>query len=195
MSSKLLPPIVSKKNWHITKATTFSQTTLHAGTAQVSERSTVASYFSNVFTFIELRGLYNVGIGFIAHLTTSSSPVVIPPSIPPNLFVTLFIPSSWLYTISSITLEPGSFATSNPIPNSTPLIACIPIRCIAITPSIFLSNWVYEPSPGIRFLTLTSTTPPIVSLSFFISSICEIILASISLFAHLTSEESTLFFI
>ena len=40
----------------------------------------------------EFKGLYSVGIGFIAHLIIISSPVVMPPSIPPSLLVPLLIP-------------------------------------------------------------------------------------------------------
>ena len=59
----------------------------------------------------------------MAHLIIISSPVVIPPSIPPKLLVFLFIPSFSSYVISSITFEPGNEATSNPKPISTPFMA------------------------------------------------------------------------
>lgn len=45
------------------KATTCSQTTLAAGTAQLSERSIVALKSSLVLISTELSGLYKVGIG------------------------------------------------------------------------------------------------------------------------------------
>src|ERR1700683_5045162 len=73
----------------------------------------------------ERRGLVSVGSGFIEPRTTSGSPVVIPPSSPPQRFVSRWSPRSSSQKISSWAWDPGSPATSIPSPIATALIAWI----------------------------------------------------------------------
>ena len=54
---------------------------------QESVRSRRAWAGSRVAMSTERRGFVSVGSGFMAQRTTSGSPVVIPPSIPPERFV------------------------------------------------------------------------------------------------------------
>ena len=62
-------------------------TTPAAGTVQESVRSRSAWAGSWVAMSTERRGLVSVGSGFMAQRTTIGSPVVMPPSIPPERFV------------------------------------------------------------------------------------------------------------
>ena len=64
-----------------------SPTTPAAGTVQESVRSRSASAGSRVAMSTERSGLVSVGSGFIAQRTTSGSPLVMPPSIPPARLV------------------------------------------------------------------------------------------------------------
>ena len=74
---------------HKIVATTAFATVQQAGTAQVSERSKCASNSCFVSKSTDFRGFCIVGIAFIVMVMTKSSPLVIPPSIPPALFVFL----------------------------------------------------------------------------------------------------------
>ncbi len=74
--------------------------------------------------FTVASGRMSVGMGFIATVATSGSPVVMPPSRPPALFdVRVKQSRSRSSTMGSCTSLPKRRATSNPIPNSTPFIA------------------------------------------------------------------------
>ena len=74
--------------------------------------------------FTVASGRMSVGMGFIATVATSGSPVVMPPSRPPALFDARVKQSrSRSSTMGSCTSLPKRRATSNPIPNSTPFIA------------------------------------------------------------------------
>ena len=61
-------------------------------------------------------------------------------------------------------------ASSKPSPTSTPLMAWMPMSAAASRASRRRSQWVYEPSPGGRPSTTTSTTPPSVSPSLWAAS-------------------------
>jgi hypothetical protein len=117
-----------------------------------------------------------VAIGFIAARTRSTSPVLIPPSVPPERPEVRRMPAS-VFTISSCAFEPGSAARPKPSPTSTPLIAWMPISAPARRASSRRSQCTCEPRPGGRPWTTTSTTPPRVSpslpaasISFFMAS-------------------------
>src|SRR3989337_3576437 len=83
------PPNFSRNALATSKATTASAMTAAAGTAQVSDLSTLAlkGFFVSIST--ERSGLYRVGIGFMAALRTIGSPFDMPPSMPPALLVFL----------------------------------------------------------------------------------------------------------
>ena len=100
-----------------------------------------------VSTVCSARG--TVEIGFIAARTRSTSPVVMPPSVPPERPVTRRIEPSRL-TISSCACEPRSRASSKPSPSSTPLIAWMPISAAASRESRRRSPCTWLPSPGGR---------------------------------------------
>ena len=70
-----------------TMASIASPTTPAAGTVHESVRSRSAWAGSWVAMSTERSGLVSVGSGFIAQRTTSGSPVVIPPSRPPEWLV------------------------------------------------------------------------------------------------------------
>lgn len=88
----------------------------------------------------------NVGIGFMAICTSSGSPLVIPPSMPPAWLVLRTIQFSSGYS-ASCTCEPGSAAAANPRPTSTPLMAGILMSAAAICPSKRRSQWTWLPNP------------------------------------------------
>ena len=74
-------------------------------------------------------------------------------------------------TISSWASDPGVAASPKPSPTSTPLIAWMPISAAASRASSRRSQCTWEPSPGGRPCTTTSTTPPRVSPSLWAWSI------------------------
>ena len=81
------PPNLSRYAPASTIASIASPTTPAAGTTQESVRSRSAWAGSRVATSTERSGLVSVGSGFIAQRTISGSPVVIPPSRPPERLV------------------------------------------------------------------------------------------------------------
>ena len=81
----LSPPNLSRKLSAIAIAVTASPITDAAGTAQVSDRSYAALNFFLVFISTDARGLFSVGIGFMAALKIIGIPLLMPPSIPPAL--------------------------------------------------------------------------------------------------------------
>ena len=111
----------------------------------------------------------SVGSGFIAARTTTGSPFVTPPSIPPARFVARRRSGS----ISSCASEPRTRARANPSPISTPLTAWIPISAAASRASSRSGLSAYEPSPGGTPSAVTSTTPPSVSRSARAASVAR----------------------
>ena len=81
------PPNLSRYAPASTIASIASPTTPAAGTTQESVRSRSACAGSRVAMSTERSGLVSVGIGFMATRATSGSPVVIPPSSPPERLV------------------------------------------------------------------------------------------------------------
>ena len=104
-----------------------SATTPAAGTAQTSERWWWATAGSPVRTSTVRRALGTVAIGFMAARTRSTSPVLMPASVPPARPVARRMPWGPL-TISSCASEPRTRARPKPSPNSTPLMAWMPMR-------------------------------------------------------------------
>ena len=117
----------------ISNATTASSPTTEAwlGTAHISDLSTVASK-SPLSQYPERSGLYRVGIGFIAALTTYILTIRHPAlyttcmvrlSVKPPFQLLTLLPmrgeGSIFSAISSWTSEPDLLAASKPSPNST----------------------------------------------------------------------------
>ena len=123
-----------------------SPTTAAAGTAQTSLRSIAAGASFIVARSTERSGFMSVEIGFIVTVTRTSSPLVTPPSSPPALLVgrarPLRVPEALATagTISSCTFEPGRWATSDPRPMPTALIAGMDISACASRPSSLRSH-------------------------------------------------------
>ena len=109
-------------------------------------------------------------IGFIAARTRSTSPVDIPPSVPPARPVRLRMVPSASRSISSWAADPRRAAVRKPSPTSTPLMAWMPMRAAASCASRRRSQWTWDPSPGGSPYASTSTTPPRVSPAFFAAS-------------------------
>ena len=103
--------------------------------------------------------------GFIATLKLTGSPFVIPPIIPPLLFVYVLMFSSSSKYISSFASEPSIPAIANPAPNSSPLTAGIEYIIEASSLSTELKNG--SPTPAGIPITEISTTPPTESPSSF----------------------------
>ena len=124
------PPNFSSDTSARTSATIASATMPAAGTAQTSERWWCAAAASPVTVSIVRSARGTVAIGFIAARTRRVSPVLMPPSVPPERpLVRRTSPSS--ATISSCACDPGVRASSKPSPSSTPLIAWMPISAPA----------------------------------------------------------------
>ena len=124
-----------------------SATTPAAGTAQTSLRWWMATACSPVATSRVASARGTVEIGFIAARTRSTSPLVMPPSIPPARLDRRVTPGL-RGSISSWALEPRRRAVANPSPTSTPLIAWMPISAPASRESSLRSLCTNEPSPG-----------------------------------------------
>ncbi len=117
----------------------------------------------------------------MAARTRSTSPVVMPPSVPPARPDRRRIDrplEAFSWTISSWAAEPRTRASSKPSPISTPLIAWMPMSAPANRESRRRSQWVWLPRPGGRPYASTSTTPPRVSPAFLAASISAIMAAS-----------------
>ena len=99
-----------------------SATTPAAGTAVTSLRWLIALAGSPERTSTVSRALGTVEIGFIAARTRITSPVLMPPSIPPARLVRLLMPL-FAASISSCAAEPRRRAVAKPSPISTPLMA------------------------------------------------------------------------
>src|SRR6478672_8355280 len=173
------PPNFSSTASASTSATIASATIPAAGTAQTSERWWWATASSPVATSTVRSARGTVAIGFMAARTRSTSPVDMPPSVPPERPEVRRSPSS-VVTISSCASEPGVSASSNPSPTSTPLIAWMPISAPASLASRRRSQCTWEPRPGGRPWTTTSTTPPRVSPSLWAWSMAATIAAAAS---------------
>jgi len=111
-----------------------------------------------------------VEMGFIAIRRRMTSPVLIPPSIPPARLVRRATPRS-VVSISSWATEPRRVAVVKPSPTSTPLMAWMDISAPASRASSRRSQWVKLPRPGGSPKASTSTTPPSVSPAFLAASI------------------------
>ena len=148
VSVTLSPPNFSTHAWASTSATMASATTPAAGTAQTSDRWWMALAGSSpaMSTVSSERG--TVEMGFIAARTRSTSPVDMPPSVPPDRPVRRRIAPDSSRSISSWACEPRRRAVVNPSPTSTPLIAWIPISAAASCASSRRSQWTCEPRPG-----------------------------------------------
>src|SRR5205814_4906699 len=140
------PPNFSISACASTSATIASAMTPIAGTAVTSERSDWAWAGAPVFRSTVLSGDIRVEIGFIATRSTSGSPVVIPPSVPPARFVARARPGR----ISSCTSEPLRRAASKPSPSSTPFTAGSDIRAPASPPSRSAAHETSDPTPTDR---------------------------------------------
>jgi len=127
-----------------------------------------------------------VEIGFIATRTTSGSPVVMPPSVPPARFVARSKPGR----ISSCTSDPLRRAASNPSPSSTPFTAGMDMSAWARRPSSLRSQDTWDPRPTGTPRATTSTIPPSVSPAAFAASIRAIISRSASGSRHRTRLSS-----
>ncbi len=123
-----------------TSATIASATTPAAGTAHTSLRWLIAFAASPVATSIVSSARGTVEMGFIAARTRRTSPVDIPPSVPPARLVRRRTPPSPL-SISSCANDPRRRADSKPSPTSTPLMAWMPINAPARRESSRRSQW------------------------------------------------------
>ena len=141
------PPNFSSTASASTSATIASATIPAAGTAQTSERWWCATASSPVATSTVRSARGTVAIGFIAARTRSTSPVVMPPSVPPERPDVAGCRRR-SGTISSWACEPGVAASSKPSPTSTPLIAWMPISAPASRESRRRSQCTCEPRPG-----------------------------------------------
>ena len=102
------PPNFSATASASTSATIASATTPAAGTAQTSERWWCALAASPVLTSMVRSARGTVAIGFIAARTRSTSPVLMPPSMPPARPVVRRTPSGPSLTISSCACGPAA---------------------------------------------------------------------------------------
>ena len=120
------------------------------GTAHTSERWWIALAASAPVVSTVSRARGTVEIGFIAARTRSTSPVDMPPSVPPARPVRRWITPAASRSISSCAAEPRRAAVRKPSPTSTPLIAWMPISAAASWASSRRSQWTCEPRPGGR---------------------------------------------
>ena len=81
----LSPPNFSSNASQITRHDMLSAIIDAAGTEQESVRSLCANNFSLEIISTDFKGLTNVGIGFIVPDNIIFCPLLIPPSIPPQL--------------------------------------------------------------------------------------------------------------
>ena len=117
------------------------------------------------------------GVGLTAHLNVIGIPLVIPPFIPPLLFVfVVMLPFSQV-NWSLISL-PKEFAKSMPNPNSTPLIP--PIENSAWERILSIESNQGSPTPAGIPTIAVSIIPPIESFSFAAFSIFSIISSAFS---------------
>src|SRR5204863_286564 len=184
------PPNFSISACASTSATIPSAMTPIACTAMTSDRSDCAWAGAPVFKSTVLSGDISVEIGFIATRSTSGSPVVMPPSVPPARFVARARPGR----ISSCTSETLRRAASKPSPSSTPFTAGIDIRACASRPSSFRSHDTCEPRPTGVPKASTSTTPPRVSPAALAASMRAIISRSASASRQRTGLASAAWF-
>ena len=118
----------------------------------------------------------SVEIGLNATRTTTSSPLVTPPSRPPARFRGRPKPSP-RRSIGSWTALPRSPAASKASANSAPFADGIEQSACAIRPSRRRSHCAYEPSPATTPVARTTETPPSVSPASFAAAIAAIIRA------------------
>ena len=132
-----------------TRATIVSATTPIAGTAVTSVRSLNDTADSLVaVSTVSSVGLFSVASGFIAARTTSSSPVEMPPSVPPaSVLPRRYSPASASHEIGSWASLPRRPATSNPSPISTPLTAWMLMTAWASSASSLRSQCTWLPRP------------------------------------------------
>ena len=134
-----------------------------------------------------------VAMGLMANWATRGMPLVIPPSVPPNLLVARCQGWSGSVTgrITSCTWEPSWSAISHPGPMETALTALIDIKAWATWASIFRSQLTWEPKPIGTFSAMISQVPPIVSPASLAASIAAAILRAESGSAQRTGDSST----
>src|SRR5580700_5348148 len=166
-----------------------SATTPAAGTAVASLRWLIALAASPVLVSMVSRARGTVEIGFIAALSRSGSPVLMPPSMPPARLVRRATPFS-VASISSWATDPRRVAVVKPSPTSTPLMAWMDISAPASRASSRRSQWVKLPSPGGSPKASTSTTPPRVSPSLRTASISATMSSLVAGSAHRTGSAS-----
>src|ERR1019366_3874217 len=128
VSATLSPPNFSRHAWARTRATMASATTPAAGTAHTSERWWMAVAACPVATSTVASALGTVLIGFMAARTRRTSPVDMPPSVPPARPVRRLITPSCPRSISSCATDPRRVAVTKPSPVPTPSIALVPIH-------------------------------------------------------------------
>ena len=119
----------------------------------------------------------------MAILDTIGMPLLIPPIIPPELFVfVVILPSSIWY--SSLISEPLHSATPKPRPISTPFTAPMFIRMRARSPSSLSKTG--SPNPAGTPTAIVSTIPPTESPSSFLERITSSISTAAFKSPHLT---------
>ena len=93
-------------------------------------------------------GRLSVASGFIAARATSTSPVEMPPSMPPaSADSRRYVPDDESQVIGSWASLPRRPATSKPSPISTPFTAWIDMRARASSASSLRSQCTWLPSP------------------------------------------------
>ena len=129
---------------------------------------TAKSAFSSVFMLTVLWFRAIEAIGLTATRKTTGMPLLIPPSMPPALLVSVDIRPS--VTIKgSLFSEPLLAAAENPAPNSTPLTAGIASMALASAPS--RESKTGSPRPTGTLRAIPSITPPRLSPSALACSI------------------------
>ena len=103
------------------------------------------------------------GVGLMPTCITSGKPLVIPPWIPPLLFVVVVILSLFIVK-ASFTSEPSLAHMSKPPPKDTPLMAGTPK--ITRAKRFSMPSKFGLPRPIGRPVATTSTIPPVESPSF-----------------------------
>ena len=140
-----------------------SAMTAAAGTAHTSERSIWALPGALVSRSAEASGRMSVERGLRYAVMRTSSPLVMPPSMPPARFVGWWKPRSPSWRMGSCAAEPGPALTAIPSPTSTPFTDWIDMKWSASRASSFRSHCTWEPRPGGTPRAMTSTFPPNVS--------------------------------
>src|SRR2546421_15969 len=183
------PPNFSSAASASTEAAMASPTTAPAGTAHTSVRCVIASAASPVSTSTVRSGRGSVDSGFMATRTRTTSPLLMPPSMPPARSVTRRKPSS-PRTISSWASDPRRPALAKPSPTPTPFTDWMLISASASLASSFRSKWTCDPNPGGTPYARTSNTPPSESPSRRATSMAATIRSAESGSAQRTGDPS-----